>query len=243
MNIAIIGYGKMGHMIENVAKQRHHNIAIRIDTNNKEANEKDISNSIRNADVCIDFTQPDAVVDNIKKATYYKKNIVVGTTGWYERLDDVRKIVLESNIGLIYSSNFSLGMNLFLQIVELSAKLFNNHDMYDVAGFELHHNQKADSPSGTAKTLAQALLRNIKRKNSIVYALNDKIKPNELHFSSLRVGSVPGTHAIIFDSSADTIELSHTARSREGFALGAVIAAEWVYGKRGLFTMADLFKG
>jgi len=152
-------------------------------------------------------------------------------------------MVAENNIGLIHAANFSLGMNIFYHIVKESAKLIDQFDNYDISGLELHHNKKADSPSGTAKTLAEILLNNIRRKEKVTYEMvNRKIEPDELHFASVRSGSIPGTHKIIFDSTADTIELSHSARNREGFAIAAVIAAEWLHGKKGFFTIDDLMK-
>lgn len=244
MNIVIIGYGKMGHEIEKVAKAKGITIKSIIDPNIEEAQYKEINEmSMKDVDVCVDFTHPNCVVENIKKISKFKKNIVVGTTGWYDKLEEVKKIVKEEKIGLIWSGNFSLGVNIFFKIIENSAKLINNFDDYDVFVHEFHHNQKADSPSGTAVMIGKILLENIKRKNKIVSEeLKRKILPNELHISSTRSGSIPGTHIIGFDSSADTIELKHTARNREGFALGAIKAAEWINGKKGFYDINDMMK-
>jgi 4-hydroxy-tetrahydrodipicolinate reductase len=243
MKIALIGYGQMGRIIEQVAKQRNHTVVSRIDPLAKDADHKEVTKeAIQDADVCIDFTHPTSVIENIHKVAGLGKDMVVGTTGWHDKVDEIRPIVGKKT-GLIYGSNFSIGVNIFFKIVEDAARLFNKFEAYDVAGLEFHHNKKADSPSGTAKTLAESLKSNIKRKNSIVYDIvNRKILPSELHFASVRVGSVPGTHKIIFDSAADTIELSHTARNREGFALGAIIAAEWISGKKGMYNISDMMK-
>ena len=230
MNIAIIGYGKMGHEIEKAAKARGINVVSIIDPNAADATHKSIDeNSLKNADVCIDFTNPDAAVGNIKKISKFRKNIVVGTTGWQGNIGEVKKIVKSRRIGFIYASNFSIGVNIFFRIVENAAKIMNSIDDYDVFGYELHHRKKLDSPSGTAKSIEKILVGNIKRKK-------------EVHFASVRAGSIPGTHAVGFDSSADTIELKHTARNREGFALGAIMAAEWIKNKKGFYNIDDMMK-
>ncbi|MFC1691411.1 4-hydroxy-tetrahydrodipicolinate reductase, partial [Nanoarchaeota archaeon] len=167
--------------------------------------------------------------------------IVMGTTGWNDQMDEVKKIVEENGIGFIYGSNFSIGVNVFFKMIENAAKIMDKVDDYDVYGHEFHHNQKLDSPSGTAKSMANILLDNMSRKNTLVTdVVNRKIEPNELHFSSTRVGNIPGTHSIGFDSTADTIELKHTARNRSGFALGAVMAAEWIQNKKGFFSVEDM---
>ncbi len=244
MNIAIIGYGKMGKEIERIAQIRGISIASIIDPNTKDAPFDEINKeSMKDVDVCIDFTMPEAAVENIRKAAKFKKNIVMATTGWYTRMDEVKKIVKEAGIGFIWSGNFSLGVNIFFRIVENAAKIVNNVDDYDVFAYEIHHSQKKDSPSGTAKMLGDILINNIQRKKSIVTEkLDRKIEPDEIHLASIRGGNVPGTHAICFDSAADTIELKHTARNREGFALGAVMAAEWINKKKGFYNIDDFMK-
>jgi 4-hydroxy-tetrahydrodipicolinate reductase len=242
MNIAIIGYGKMGKKIEELAQSHNLRLTSIIDPNEQKAGFKKITfESVKDADVCIDFSLPGEVLRNVSILSELKKNIVIGTTGWYQEIESVRKLVEENNIGLIYAGNFSLGMNLFYRIVEFSARLFDGFSEYDVAGLEMHHDQKVDSPSGTAKDLAEILLRNISRKERTLFERSSgKIDPANLHFSSVRFGQIPGTHKIMFDSLPDTIELSHTARSREGFAQGALMAAEWIYDKKGFFTFDDL---
>ncbi len=241
MNIAIIGYGKMGKMVEQEAGRRGHAICAIIDPRGNGTHKEINQQAVARADVCIDFTEPSSCVENIRALSALGKGIVVGTTGWYGRLAEVEKAVGAAGNGLVYSPNFSLGVNLFLRIVADASKTMGPFDGYDIAGLELHHSGKADSPSGTAKAIASILLRNIPRKKSAVYDLGcRKIEEHELHFASLRTGSIPGTHKIMFDSPADTIELMHTARTREGFAAGAVLASEWVRGKSGVYTMDDM---
>jgi 4-hydroxy-tetrahydrodipicolinate reductase len=243
VNIALIGYGKMGHIIEDIAKQRGHKIVSIIDPNCDRAHKEINKETLKNADVCIDFTHPSVIIDNIKKASELGKNLVIGTTGWYEKTDEVKKIIAKNKNGLIWSGNFSIGVNAFFRIIESAAKIFNNLPEYDVMATEFHHNQKADSPSGTATMIGKILINNIKRKNKIVTdKLDKKIEPNELHIASVRGGSIPGIHEVFFDSLADTIELKHTARNREGFALGAVMAAEFIAGKKGFYNIDDLMK-
>jgi 4-hydroxy-tetrahydrodipicolinate reductase len=242
MNIAIIGYGQMGHKIEEAAKSRQFKVIARIDPNNMDAEYQQIDErSIRNADVCIDFSHPGSVLTNIKEVSRFEKKLVVGTTGWYDQLKEVKSIVQSARTGMIYAANFSLGMNLFYKIIESASSMFNIFDEYDVAGLELHHNKKADSPSGTAKTLVDIIIRNMSRKTKPLYNLPDgKIQSEELHFSSVRCGSIPGTHRVIFDSPADSIEVSHIVRNRDGFATGAILAAEWIIGRNGIFTFENL---
>lgn len=228
----------MGKMIEKSALARNHSIAAKFSSQNL------ISiNTVKESDVCIDFSHPDAILNNIHTLAKAGKNIVVGTTGWYDKLDEVKQIVKKNRIGLLYSPNFSIGVNLFLEIVSAAAKLLDLFPDYDVGMIEAHHNQKVDSPSGTALAISQELLKQIKRKKRIVEELQGKPIPSDaIHLSTLRCGAIPGTHSVIFDSPADTITLTHQARSREGFALGAVVAAEWLVGKQGLFTLNDLLK-
>ena len=241
MNIALLGYGNMGKEIERIAHEKH--IAIKqVFTIENNLRAMGITKqALRDIDVCIDFSGPTAVLENINAVASCGKNIVVGTTGWYDKLKEVEKIVKEKKIGLLYSPNFSLGMNIFYQILTASAFTFDKFDMYDVAIHEMHHRGKADSPSGTALTLGQIILRHIRRKTVMMHeTVHKKIKPEELHIASTRVGNVVGTHRIMFDSEADSIELVHTAKNRSGFAFGALLAAEWLKGKKGIFTMKDV---
>lgn len=232
LKIGLIGYGKMGRMIEQVAHQKGHSIVTK---------NGDLA-ALKHAEICIDFSHPSVVMNNILEMAKLGKNLVIGTTGWYDNLSEVREIVREYQIGLLYSPNFSIGVNLFIKIVEEAAALIAPFTEYDVGVFEAHHNQKADSPSGTAKAIANALLNHIIHKNDIVENVEGRVLPHQLHVSSLRCGYIPGTHTVTFDSPADTITLTHQARSREGFARGAVVAAEWLHGKKGLFTLEDILE-
>jgi 4-hydroxy-tetrahydrodipicolinate reductase len=255
MNIALIGYGKMGKMIEQIAHAQGHKISAVVDPFAADAQAGiKISKSIAEADfssvdAAIEFTQPDTAVTNILALAERKIPIVVGTTAWQACLDEVSKAVEKGDTSLIWASNFSIGVNMFYRIAWYAAQLANNFSEYDIGGFEVHHNKKMDSPSGTAKTLAEGVLSKIDRKKKIVWeTLNRKPEADEIHFPSLRMGSIPGTHSLFFDSQADTIEITHTARGREGFASGAVQAAKWLTAqkRRGVFTvddmMNDLFK-
>ncbi len=244
MKLALLGYGQMGQMIEEVALKRKHTIIAAVDMHNPNASHKQISEEIiKDADVCIDFTLPDSIIGNIKKAADFGKNIVVGTTGWYDQIDEVKAYIEKKQTGLIYAPNFSLGVHIFCRILEYGAKLFNFFEEYDVAGIEYHHSQKAESPSGTARALADIITTSIDRKTQPIFDKVDrKINENELHFSTIRCGHMPGTHTIQFDSESDTITLSHQARNRKGFALGAVYAAEWIMGKHGFYDLSSLIE-
>lgn len=241
MNLALIGYGKMGKEVEKAAKEKGIKIIKVFDIDNNTGGLGLTKESLKGVDICIDFSTPGVVLDNIEAVAETGKSIVVGTTGWYDRLDHVRKLVKEKKIGLLYSANFSLGVNIFSQIVMDAAHLFKQHTEYDVAISEVHHKAKADSPSGTALTLGSIILQNLGRKSELTTsAVHGEIKPHQLHVTSTRVGAVTGKHAVVFDSEADTIELVHTAKSRTGFALGAIVAAEWLKGKKGMYTMRDV---
>ena len=244
MNIAIIGYGKMGHEIQKVAEEKGFTVKSIIDPEAESAVYKEINEeSLNNVDVAVDFTHPDTAVENIKKYCELKTNAVIGTTGWYDRMEDAKKVVKEAGTGLIWSGNFSIGVNIFFKITENAAKIMDNFNDYDAFVHEFHHNQKADSPSGTAVMIGKILTDNIERKSKVVTEeLKRKIEPEELHISSTRSGSIPGTHIVGFDSKADTIELKHTARGRQGFALGAIMAAEWIKDKKGFFDINAMMK-
>lgn len=239
MKIGIIGYGKMGKLVEKAAIEKGYTIETIIsDSRNPSA-----SHQFSLADLYIDFSSPNDVLHNILQTAQKKKNLVIGTTGWDKDLKKAQILVEQHQIGCLHAPNFSLGIAIFLQIVQKAATLIDQFDDYDIAGLESHHNQKEDAPSGTANLLAQTLISNIRRKTSIAHELgNRKINPEELHFPSVRCGFHPGNHEIIFDSPGDTITLTHTARNRESFAQGAVAAAEWLAGKTGWFTFNDIFK-
>ncbi len=241
MNIALIGYGKMGKEVEHVAKEKGINIVAILREEDNTDGSGMTANSLKHVDVCIDFSTPQSVLKNIEAAAKCGRNIVVGTTGWHDRLDDVKKLVKEKKIGFLYASNFSLGLNIFSRVVMDASRLFDKHMEYDVAIHEVHHKGKADSPSGTALSLGSVVLQSLKRKKEILHETSHgQIKPDQLHITSERVGSVTGTHTVLFDSEYDSIELVHTAKNRRGFALGAIVAAEWLKGKKGFYTMSDV---
>lgn len=230
MKIALIGYGKMGKMIETTAQKAGHEIVSIVDPSvfGNCINEK----SLQDAEVCIDFSNPSTVLDNIKTLVHSGKNVVMGTTGWDKHVAIVEKWVENQGTGFLYAPNFSIGVNLFLKIIEQASKIMQNSKEHDVAGYESHHNQKVDTPSGTAKSIANIVGRQYN-------------KPAEaIPISSIRCGNDPGKHTVIFDSPFDTITLTHQSRNREGFAKGAVTAAEWLAGRKGFFTIEDvLFAG
>ena len=234
MRIALFGYGKMGHEIESVAREQGETIAQVFDEFRLVQ-----ADALNDVDMCIDFSTPDAVVGNIRAAIQARKDIVVGTTGWNQHLPEFRDTV--KDMGLLHSSNFSLGMNYFFRMVKRAAELMNHAENYDPSIHEIHHRQKMDSPSGTALTLARILIDGINRKTEILTAPPaGAIKPGMLHVSSTRVGTVAGTHTVSFDSSEDLIELTHVAKTRRGFAMGALAAARWLHGRKGIYTMDDV---
>jgi 4-hydroxy-tetrahydrodipicolinate reductase len=240
MNIAIIGLGKMGSAIKKIALERNHKV-VTIDPLTPGADFLEISSkSLDGVDVCIDFTTAATVLENAKKISALKKNLVVGTTGWYDKMGEMKSAV--NGIGFLWSGNFSIGMNVFFHSVRETAKVMNNLPEYDAAVFEVHHNQKKDSPGGSAQIIGKIILDAMPRKKKIFADRFTDRKPNpeELHVASVRCGSIPGTHTVLFDSPVDTIELNHVARGREGFAFGAVLAAEFLRGKKGFFNIDDL---
>lgn len=237
MNIALIGYGRMGKEIERLTQERNIAVVARL-TSQSNTLPDDVLSTV---DVAIHFATPATVMQHVEEYALKKKNLVIGTTGWQNDLDRVRSIVEKHQIGLVYASNFSLGVNVFNHIVKHAGVAFNKFPEYDVSIHETHHKDKLDSPSGTALMLANTLLKALDQKKEILSKPPEgRIKPEQLHVSSTRAGSVVGTHRVMFDSAADQIELVHTAKNRSGFALGALLAAEWVRGKRGMFTMDDV---
>jgi len=242
LKTAIIGYGKMGKAIKAMAKENGLDIVSIIDPSCEGVDFCDINEeSLKDAEVCIDFSHPESAMVNAEKIAKLGRNIVMGTTGWYPEMERMKNIVEKNNIGMIWSGNFSVGVNIFFRIVKKAAQIANNVENYDVFSYELHHNKKADSPSGTANMIAKILVEEIDRKKNIVYdKLDRQIKPDELHMASVRGGSIPGIHVVGLDSSADTIELKHTARNREGFAMGSIMAAKWIKGKKGFFNIDDM---
>ncbi len=243
MKIALLGYGNMGKEIERLVNEEKKHQIVSISFGSDRSDEKIDEEGILKSDVVIDFTSPKVVFDNIEKVSSLGRNMVVGTTGWYENLKKVEEIIKERGIGFIYSPNFSIGANIYLRIVAEAAKLLSQFKNYDVYGFEIHHSGKKDSPSGTALRLAKEILKNFPAKKVIqTEKLARKINPDELHFASVRGGKNPGFHQIVFDSNADEIVLSHSAHNREGFARGAILAAEFIKEKKGFYTFDELLK-
>lgn len=225
----------MGRSIEQIAKDSQVTVSKIID------NEEVLKGAEFAADeVAIEFTTPSSCIKNIGILAQKKVNIVCGTTGWYDDLEKVKKTVDEHKIGFIYSSNFSVGVNIFWQTIAHLSKLMNNIEDYDVMGFELHHKHKKDSPSGTAIQAGQILLENLDRKTKLVTNVDERsLLPEELHFSAVRGGEIIGKHTILFDSIYDSIEISHTSKSRDSYAIGAVKAATWLQGKAGFFEFQN----
>ncbi|GAB6119766.1 4-hydroxy-tetrahydrodipicolinate reductase [Dysgonomonas termitidis] len=237
MNIALIGYGKMGHEIEKIAVSRGHNIVSVIDVNNTD----DFgSSAFKSADVAIEFSTPDSAIDNYRKCFAAHVPVVAGTTGWLEHMDEVKKACSEGVQTFFYASNYSLGVNIFFVLNKYLARIMNNYPDYDVKMEEIHHIHKLDAPSGTAITLAEGVIENISRKER--WNLEVEEKQSDLAIHCIREGEVPGIHEIIYESDADIISIKHDAKSRKGFALGAVIAAEFTKGKKGFLGMDDMLK-
>ena len=240
MKIALIGYGGMGQALKSAALPRGHTVPVIIDRASGEATAASINaEALAGADIAIDFSSAEEVLDSARAAVEVGIPLVVGTTGWYDKMDEVKSVV-GNKIGFLWSSNFSVGVHMYFRIVAEAARLVNNVDEYDVWGHEIHHVGKADSPSGTAKTLEKILLDAIARKKTVVEdKLDRKRADSEIHFSSVRGGVVNFGHTIGFDSAADRVTITHEARNRDGYALGAVKAAEWLRGKKGFYEMND----
>jgi 4-hydroxy-tetrahydrodipicolinate reductase len=243
MNIALIGYGRMGKEIEALAPTQRISVVARFDIDNNRGGSGLTVDALKGVDVCIDFSVPNEVLTNLRRVAGCKKNLVIGTTGWNDRFEEARQIVEKEKIGLVYAANFSIGVNLFLKLVEEAGRRFAQFEDYDVAVQEIHHKEKLDSPSGTALEIGKILLNASKRKKEVLAGnIQGKIKPEQLQITSTRTGRVTGVHTVLFDSVADTIELKHTAKNRGGFALGALLAARWINGKRGWYSMLDVLK-
>jgi 4-hydroxy-tetrahydrodipicolinate reductase len=233
MNIALVGYGKMGKLVEQVAVREGMTVSLVLDSKNNSQFEGITRENFSGIDVCIDFSMPKVVVNHIQRVAALGVNLVVGTTGWYEHLNEVQATVSAHNIGFVYGPNFSIGMNMFFQIAEHAARLLSRFEGYDPFIEEAHHKFKKDAPSGTA-----IILRHI---------LEQAYQNRAIPVTSVRAGYIPGTHAVSFDSEADTITLKHEARNRQGFAEGAVFAAKWIAGKKGFYEFRQIltegFKG
>lgn len=236
MKIALIGYGKMGKTIEQIALQRGHQIVSIIDINNTADFD---SEAFRSADVAIEFTTPATALGNYMRCFAANVPVVSGTTGWLQHLDEVKAKCEQEGKTFFYASNFSVGVNIFFALNRYLAKIMNDFPAYDVRMTEVHHIHKLDAPSGTAITLAEGILDNVERKER--WTLETAEQPTDLPIHAIREGEVPGIHEIIYESEADTISIKHDAKSRAGFALGAVIAAEFTAGKKGFLGMNDLF--
>ncbi|MEO8517421.1 MAG: 4-hydroxy-tetrahydrodipicolinate reductase [Flavobacterium sp.] len=230
MKIALLGYGKMGKVIERIALERGHEIVLRkSSTSNYEG--------LSNADVAIDFSVPDSAVCNISECFNTNIPVICGTTGWLEHYDEMISLCNAKNGGFIYGSNFSLGVNVFFELNNYLAKIMSNLEQYKVSMEEIHHTQKLDAPSGTAISLANGIIEN---SDYTGWTLENNEQTKQIHIDAKRIENIPGTHSVFYDSEVDQIEIKHTAHNREGFALGAVIAAEWLKDKKGVFTMKDV---
>jgi 4-hydroxy-tetrahydrodipicolinate reductase len=229
VKIALLGYGKMGKTIEQIAVSRGHTIVLKVDQHTT-------NYDITQADVAIDFSVPNAAVGNLSNALKNNVPVISGTTGWLQDYENIIRLCKERDGAFIYASNFSIGVNIFFELNKQLAKMMAHLETYKVSIEEIHHTQKLDAPSGTAITLAEGIIDN---SNFNKWDL-DNSDSETLPITSKRIADVPGTHSILYDSQVDSIEIKHTAKSREGFALGAVIAAEWILDKTGIFTMKDV---
>jgi 4-hydroxy-tetrahydrodipicolinate reductase len=237
MRIALLGYGKMGKEIEAIATARGHEIVAKLDSENDWVKSAEDLNS---ADVAIEFSIPNSVVNNIFKCFDGNLPVVVGTTGWAEQLDHVKQVCMEHDKTLFYASNFSIGVNLFFELNRKLAKMMNDHEEYEVRIEETHHIHKVDSPSGSAIHLAEGILADLDRKD--IWINQEPQKDYQLQVKSNRIAETPGTHSVVYASDIDEIEIKHVAHDRKGFAQGAVLAAEWLKGRKGMYTMNDLLK-
>jgi 4-hydroxy-tetrahydrodipicolinate reductase len=228
LNLAILGYGKMGKVLGQLAPQRGFQVRLVLDIDANAGGAGITRENFQGIDVCAEFTTPDAVLENIRRVAALGVNLVVGTTGWYGRREEVRKIIEDSGVGMVYAANFSIGVNLFYRLARAAAGIFSAFPMYDPYLTEAHHKMKKDAPSGTALE--------IKRQ------IQPSFREREIPVASVRAGYIPGMHELGFDSEADTVVLRHTARGRQGFAEGTLYAARWVVGKKGLFSFAEVLE-
>lgn len=231
MKIALLGYGKMGKVIERIALERGHEIVLR-------KTSSDTFEDLHKADVAIDFSIPDAAIINISTCLKQGIPVISGTTGWLENYHEMVQLCEDQNGAFIYGSNFSLGVNVFFELNDYLAKMMSKFDQYKVEMEEIHHTQKLDAPSGTAITLANRIIENSDYSSWAI----ENAKNDELLINVKRIENVPGTHSVFYNSEIDTIEIKHTAHNRDGFALGSIIAAEWIIGKQGVFTMRDVLQ-
>lgn len=237
MRIALIGYGKMGRMIEEIALQRGHQVVLKIHINNTEEFHAE---NMKAADVAIEFTAPDSAYGNVKKCIDLGVPVISGSTGWNEKIAEMKAYAQQKGGSFLHASNFSIGVNIFFELNTYLAKLMAGQREYEVHLKEVHHTEKKDAPSGTAVSLAEQVLAHLGRKKSWVN--QQDVAPHELAIISERLDPAPGTHYVTYESEVDTIEIIHTAHSRKGFALGAVMAAEFIHDKKGVFTMKDVLQ-
>jgi 4-hydroxy-tetrahydrodipicolinate reductase len=230
MKIALLGYGKMGKVIEKILLQRGHEIVLRKSSSTS-------FDGLLIADVAIDFSLPNVAVENISECLENGIPVISGTTGWLDSYPEMVQLCNQKKGAFIYGSNFSLGVNLFFDLNEKLAKIMSQFEQYAVEIEEIHHTQKLDAPSGTAISLANGIIENSKYAS---WTLSENPSDSKIYIDAQRIENVPGTHSVIYDSLVDAIEITHTAHSRDGFAFGAVIAAEWIFGKKGVFTMKDV---
>ncbi len=235
MRIALIGYGKMGKAIEQIALERGHEIVLRIsDQNLDDFN----AENIKNAEVAIEFTGPHSALNNVRTLLSWGIPVVCGSTGWTSEIDSVNKLCIDANTAFLYASNFSVGVNIFFELNKRLAQLMASHEEYEVSLEEIHHTQKLDAPSGTAITLAEQVLDAVPHKNKWVN--EESVDASDLVIVSKREDPAPGTHRVAYKSEIDDIEIIHTAHNRKGFATGAVLAAEYIFNKKGIFSMKDV---
>lgn len=234
MNILLVGYGKMGRTIERVALERGHQITGRIDIDNQH----ELGAAV--ADVAIEFSHPDAAFANVRKCVERKIPVVCGTTGWLGKKAEIENLTKEQGSTFFYASNYSLGVNVFFKLNEHLARMMNQFSAYDISIDEVHHSEKKDAPSGTAITLAEGILQHVARKTK--WSGVSRTGQDEIEIQSFRIDDVPGTHIVRYASPVDDIEIKHTAHTREGFALGAVMVAEWIRDKKGVLNMDDFLK-
>ena len=237
MKIALIGYGKMGKTIEQIALNRGHQIVSIVDINNPEEFQSD---NFKSADVAIEFTTPATAFDNYMKSFAAGVPVVSGTTGWLDRIDEIKEKCAKEGKTFFYASNFSIGVNIFFALNKYLAKIMNNFPSYNISMTETHHIHKLDAPSGTAITLAEGIIENVDRKER--WTLETAEQPTDLPIHAIREGEVPGIHEVTYESDVDYISIKHDAKSRAGFALGAVVAAEFTAGKKGFLGMDDMLK-
>ncbi len=234
MKIALLGYGKMGHEVEKIAIEHKHSIGLIIDNENDWIEKAEL---LKECDVAIEFTMPAIAIENIRRCFDAGIPIVVGTTGWYEKFQEISDLCVSNNNTMFYASNYSIGVNVFFDINRRLASLLETYPMYSPSMVEIHHTQKLDAPSGTAITLANGIISASSRYTK--YTASEPL-PGEIHVLSIREGNAPGTHTITWNSEFDQIILTHEAKDRRGFAIGAVMAAAWVHGRHGVFTMKDM---